>query len=363
MSNAELLDVSENRENYITKIGGKDISVFLIKKEINNSIYKYIMLKCKKKEIQKNSKELSIFHYNELKYDIPLNDNNYIIEIKKKDYTSFIRLFDEILIDTDEFTNIDSLDQNNKILISELDKIEKSREKNEKIIECIKEKKILIIFGVFALVVIFAAIIFGLIYYSQSEKKTTEEDDDNNILKSLIFIREINNKYKNEEKIKIFYKNGNIKYKGSLKNYFADGKGTYYSEKYNGTILYEGNFKKGYASGNGIRHYYEGNKRTGLYKGSWIQSKRDGRGEMHNYTEGSIYIGLWTDDKRNGKGIFNLTKDDDYYIGEFKDNERYGKGRGKIHYSNGDYYEGEFYNGLNNGSGILYYKNGKIFFL
>ena len=78
------------------------------------------------------------------------------------------------------------------------------------------------------------ALVLLALYFSEyfkSEKQNTEEDNDNNILESLIFIREIQNIYINEEKIKIFYKNGNIKYKGSVKNFDADGKGTYYREE------------------------------------------------------------------------------------------------------------------------------------
>ena len=86
-------------------------------------------------------------------------------------------------------------------------------------------------------------------------------------------------------------------------------------------------------NGNGTRNNYEGNKKIGIYKGSWRNGNRNGAGKM-NYTNGSIYNGLWKKDKMNGEGKLNYSNGD-YYEGEYKDDNR--KGKGKLHNSNGNY--------------------------
>ena len=61
---------------------------------------------------------------------------------------------------------------------------------------------------------------------------------------------------------------------------------------------------------------------------------------------------------KNIENILNYLKDN-YHN---KDNSKY-NGYGKMIYENGEYYIGEFIDGLKHGKGILYYKNGKIMFL
>ena len=61
---------------------------------------------------------------------------------------------------------------------------------------------------------------------------------------------------------------------------------------------------------------------------------------------------------KNIENILNYLRDN--YNSE--DNNKY-NGYGKIIYENGEYYIGEFKDGLKYGKGILYYKNGKIMFL
>ena len=62
--------------------------------------------------------------------------------------------------------------------------------------------------------------------------------------------------------------------------------------------------------------------------------------------------------KRNGEGIEYYEDGSIKYEGEFLDDEYNGKG--KLYYSNGDYYEGQFKHGEKFGNGYEYYKNGKI---
>ena len=137
MNKDPLLSSSEDRDRENFKINikeGMDINVFLIKLEINDSTHKYIMLKCKKEQIQKKSEKLSINHYKKWKFDIPSNKHNYIIEINKEVCATFIRFFDNDLknVTDDDYTNIESLGEKDEILISELRKKEKSKEEEEK---------------------------------------------------------------------------------------------------------------------------------------------------------------------------------------------------------------------------------------
>ena len=58
------------------------------------------------------------------------------------------------------------------------------------------------------------------------------------------------------------------------------------------------------------------------------------------------------------KGIIYYKNGNIKYEGDFI-NDKY-EGNGKYIYENGEYYIGEFKNGLKHGKGIEYYKNGNI---
>jgi len=106
------------------------------------------------------------------------------------------------------------------------------------------------------------------------------------------------------------------------------------ASKVRGTLLrldlgekYVGDFQLELMHGNGTYYYKEQNT---VYRGSFANGKRDGRGTM-NYANGNIYIGYWKENKWNGFGTLS--------------------------WFNGDRYEGYFSEGLKSGYGALYFKN------
>ena len=68
--------------------------------------------------------------------------------------------------------------------------------------------------------------------------------------------------------------------------------------------------------------------------------------------EGDLINGM-----RNGQGKLYYKNGNIKYEGEFA-NDKF-EGTGKFYYTDGNYYIGQFKNGLKHGKGIEYYKNGK----
>jgi len=322
------LNNKDEKEKYIILLEDRKIDVYLmiIEYEIFNK-EKCLVAICKKKELE-NIEELSIKDCINNSEIFKINLTNRKRDIKEIKSNNTILTFIPIFCDDTAYDNFKNSEKF-KEYISHINKYKKIMENN------FIKKRCILMHIIIAIPIVAFIIGFGfLLKYLLAEKEDIpilkeEEDDDSYINNNIIYVKDLCYNFRNVEDILIFYNNSNLKYRGSLKNYEAEGEGIYYSKDYNQTIIYEGYFKKGLPNGNGTKYYYEGNKKIGYYNGSWINSKRSGRGEMHNYKEGIIYNGLWKNDKRHGKG--------------------------KINYTNGDYYEGDFMNGLKEGKGIYYY--------
>ena len=115
----------------------------------------------------------------------------------------------------------------------------------------------------------------------------------------------------------------------------------------------EGKFIDGLLNGKGIFK----NSRNNLYTGNFVNSKREGTGEL--YTNRIHYIGEFKEDKLDGKGIIEFLKEGHKYEGDFKNNEI--NGIGIFRWKNGDVYEGEMTDGKMNGHGVYTYANGQIY--
>ena len=115
----------------------------------------------------------------------------------------------------------------------------------------------------------------------------------------------------------------------------------------------EGKFINGLLNGKGIFK----NSKNNLYTGDFVNSKREGTGEL--YTNRIHYIGEFKEDKLNGKGIIEFLKEGHKYEGDFQNNEI--NGIGIFQWKNGDIYQGEMTNGKMNGHGIYKYANGQIY--
>lgn len=108
-----------------------------------------------------------------------------------------------------------------------------------------------------------------------------------------------------------------------------------------------------------------------FYIGTFSESNKTGIGLYFNEENGIQYVGGFLNQKLNGLGYLKWIKNEIssgkgssvdmlplYYYGEFLDNVQ--NGFGKIYYSNGDSYTGEFRNGMFHGKGQYNYKSGKI---
>ena len=196
MKESEQLNIPLNNEvNYIIKSGGKDINVILMKKKLEDTFNKYLMLICKKKELN-NSKDLKLYRNNKSVYNIDLQkkERNIIQTKSNNEIITFVQLFcDDEIYSREKF--IDSKDlEEYKRHINILNK-EENKINHKKLLYL----KIFIIF-LFAFVAVLG---FFTWKYVNRNKEDIEEEDDT-VLNYLIKIT--NMKYKNEKKITIkFY--------------------------------------------------------------------------------------------------------------------------------------------------------------
>ena len=99
-------------------------------------------------------------------------------------------------------------------------------------------------------------------------------------------------------------------------------------------------------------------KDNGEYTG-----ERNDKNEMHGkgkmiYTNGDIYEGEWKNGKRNGDGTMTY-QNKTSYVGRWANDQI--NGYGTFKYFNGDVYEGTFANGIKSGDGNMTYENGIIY--
>ena len=169
------------------------------------------------------------------------------------------------------------------------------------------------------------------------------------------------------------FENGD-KYSGNFKKGLYHGKGTF---TFVSGGKYSGMFKKGMYEGEGTFETKDGYKEKGTYKenkmygfgtatwpsgqkysGNYLNGKYHGKGIMI-FKTGSKYDGDWENGKYHGKGIM-IYSDGSKYDGDWENGEKSGKGvfNDRVHEDfnpEGDIYEGEFSDGLENGNGIKYY--------
>jgi len=89
-------------------------------------------------------------------------------------------------------------------------------------------------------------------------------------------------------------------------------------------------------------------------KAPGVMKKRQGKGKMV-YSSGDIYEGEWNNDVKEGYGVVKWLAGDKYE-GTWSNEKKHGKG--KMVYSTGDIYEGEWSNGVEDGYGIFKWRAG-----
>ena len=308
-------DNDNEKEYYILSKENIKLDVFLIENKNDETFSKYLMINCKKEEIE-NFEKLEIYCYNNplFENEIQLNkQERKIIEINKNNkILTFVSIFNDESINNEDFNDSKDFDDY-KDHFDELICEEKNVNKNRKIIFIV-----LIAVSIVILFSFLITIILVSIYNNKDNNNIIIEEEDDLHLKKYIYIRDMSNSINDGIKSTLCYKNHYLKYIGYFKNFEANGEGIYYSKDYNKTIIYEGNFENGFPYGIGKMHYYEGNKETGYYKGSWDYGKKSGKGEMH-YSNGDYYKGDFKNDQRHGQGKVYNSKNEIRCEGSFID--------------------------------------------
>ena len=159
-------------------------------------------------------------------------------------------------------------------------------------------------------------------------------------------------------------------YEGEFQNNERSGKGTMTWGKDGETTIYEGDFADNWINGYGTCTWPSGDH----YEGEWKNGKFNGKGTL-TYAGGSVYEGEFVDNKKNGEGIWTksdgtavtenwiygkkvetLTLEDGTYTGGVTDGKP--DGQGKMEYTNGQVYEGEWKNGVRSGQGRCTWPDG-----
>ncbi len=159
-------------------------------------------------------------------------------------------------------------------------------------------------------------------------------------------------------------------YEGEFQNNERSGKGTMTWGKDGETTIYEGDFADNWINGYGTCTWPSGDH----YEGEWKNGKFNGKGTL-TYADGSVYEGEFVDNEKNGEGIWTksdgtvvtenwiygkkvetLTLEDGTYTGGVTDGKP--DGQGKMEYTNGQVYEGEWKNGVRSGQGRCTWPDG-----
>lgn len=149
----------------------------------------------------------------------------------------------------------------------------------------------------------------------------------------------------------VYTPEGELLYSGMLKDGRADGSGELYS---GGSLIYKGGFADNEYSGEGRLYDTTGKL---VYYGEFADSKYNGIGREYYENGGLKLKGTYVSGKLDGKGALYSPKGVLIYSGEFSSGKYNGKGE---LYENGRLvYRGDFANGWKTGEGTLY-KNGRI---
>ena len=148
----------------------------------------------------------------------------------------------------------------------------------------------------------------------------------------------------------IYYSNGTT-YEGELKNGFKHGYGR---EDFLTGAIYEGNHM--YDEANGEGKYYYGEEGECLQEVTFVNSLAEGYGK-EGCKDGYSYEGEYLNGLYHGQGKY-VFEDGRIFEGKFKNSFFE---FGKLIFTNGDYYVGEFYEDLMSGYGTYTFANGDIY--
>ena len=156
---------------------------------------------------------------------------------------------------------------------------------------------------------------------------------------------------------KYIFPSGSI-YEGSLLNGLRHGMGKYVSPE---GITYEGEWKNGLKDGKGTMK-----RDTMTYEGDWKEGRINGFGKIH-WANGNLYDGHFKMNHIDGNGFMVWYDLLEKYIGKWKDDKQNGFGMNIWYEPKGEMkemrnrYVGEWEDGIKQGYGIFFYSNGAMY--
>ena len=182
-------------------------------------------------------------------------------------------------------------------------------------------------------------------YEEREENKNHKKFPPIEITKKKIYHGEWNNNLKMSGQGELFFPKENVFVKGNWKD------GIFYKGRiYGKDMIYEGEIKNNQYNGYGK---LIDTKKNEIYEGNFKNNQKHGEGVL-TFGDKSKYIGNFENDEFSEGELKWINGD--YYKGNFKDGIFNGEGNIKI--KNGSEYEGNFLNGLYNGKGVFKWKNG-----
>lgn len=126
--------------------------------------------------------------------------------------------------------------------------------------------------------------------------------------------------------------------------------------------IYNGQWRNDYMTGRGTMKFFNGD----IYEGDFVVDKMSGHGKL-TYKNGDVYEGEWANDRPNGIGTYEYDVsqvppghyDRAKYVGHFLDGKFHGQGR--MEYTHGEVYEGEWANDYMNGLGQKWFYDGSTY--
>ncbi|KRX10097.1 Protein kinase-like domain [Pseudocohnilembus persalinus] len=190
----------------------------------------------------------------------------------------------------------------------------------------------------------------------------------------------LNNNYNNQNIINNNEKNNNYNDKYSINNQNDNNKNKqcqdvqyfYHEQDFPNGSKYQGQIKNNMRNGQGKFYFQDG----GLYEGQWKDNKMDGKGILYYQNGQKAYDGQWKDDMFNGYAtLFNENPQNsdtninyknfdqigncwNKYLGHFENDLKHGQGT--LYFTNGEFFQGQFYHNKIDGNGIFYTYRGNI---
>jgi len=148
---------------------------------------------------------------------------------------------------------------------------------------------------------------------------------------------------------------GGIRHEGLYKNGVRDGKGFTITR---GGSVYTGMYKDDLPCGDGFMHFEEKDHGDRIsYEGEWFNGYMHGHGVLH-MKDGTIIRGTFVKGVATGPNAVVIYPSGGRYIGSLTAGERHGPG--KMWEPNGDYFEGEWLDGVYS-SGKLVKADGSVY--